>query len=376
MDKSSRSLSETYKKELATPSDKLTVGVSVAVAIAVILSAFAFVVAFQPQNPSDIQSPNPDEPYASNITDYDSLYNQTHTSVVSVYVTKNGTASSQGSGFLHKGNIVTNKHVVSGGERFYIQYANGEWDKAELLGADSYTDLAVLSPRNDSPEYVDPLPVRTELPDRGDKVAVIGSPTGLRGSITTGVVSGTGRTLQTESNFAIPDMIQTDSPLNPGNSGGPLINTDGEVIGVVNAKKGENIGYAISARLMDKVVQSLADTGNHKHPYLGVRTIDLSPRLSEANNLSTTRGILVVGTSSQTNAPGAFESSNSTTEMYGQEFPVNGDVIIAVEGEPIADGGELGSYLIRNNAPSDIITMTVIRDGNKQTVQVQLVNRP
>jgi serine protease Do len=369
MDKESKSLSETYS-DLRHPS--IDPSIKYALIFSLLIISSMMVGGLVTMSVVDNNgSPTAD----TDINSYADLYDETRSSVVSIYILQDGSRESQGSGFVYKGHIVTNEHVVEDAEEVYVQYRDGEWSKADIVGTDRYTDLAVIKPEI-RPDYATELPVQTELPERGSTVAVVGTPNGLRGTITAGVVSGIGRTLNTESGFVIPDIIQTDTPLNPGNSGGPLLNMDGEVVGVVNARTGENIGFAISSRVMDRVVTNLIETGSHSHSYLGIRSIDMSPMLAEANNRSTANGVLVVDTAEGTNSEGVFEPSDKNITLNDRKFPVNGDIIIEINGEQISDSGDLGSYLIRKTSPGDTINVTILRDGERMTVSVELVDRP
>lgn len=308
-------------------------------------------------------------------TDYTTLYNNTQPSVVSIHITTQSGESVQGTGFVYQnGYILTNHHVTQNADTIYIQYAEGQWSKATTVGSDPYTDLSVLDPAR-KPNYADPLTIETQLPERGEKVAVIGSPDGLRGTITTGVVSGTGRSMRTGNGFVIPDMIQTDSPLNPGNSGGPLVNSDGEVVGIVNARQGENIGFAVSSRLVDEVVSEIIQNGEPVHPYLGVESISLTPEIADANNVSTTDGVIITGTANNTNSNDVFNSA-TIKEKNSKRIPVGGDIIVAIDGHPVKDGEDLGSYLLRKTEPGETVEVTVLRDGERKTVEVELSRRP
>ncbi|WP_417448683.1 S1C family serine protease [Halorussus caseinilyticus] len=253
---------------------------------------------------------------------YERLYDEAIPSTVSVYATvetDDGTRpSGTGSGFVYDdGHVVTNQHVVappvrgprggpngrrqrrqsdSGksvvGRTVEIRFSEGEWRTGEVVGADAYTDLAAVRVE-DVPAYAEPLPVADENPVPGQRVAALGNPMGLDGTITAGIVSGVNRTTPTEAGFTIPDAIQTDAAINPGNSGGPLVTTDGEVVGVNRAKQGENIGFAVSPAIVTRVVPELVASGEYRHSYLNVRTVNVSPTVAEANDLDEPAGVLV-----------------------------------------------------------------------------------
>lgn len=205
--------------------------------------------------------------------DFEQLYRDALPSVVSIYTTTaTSTPRGAGSGFVYRddGYILTNHHVTATadpGEDHEIRFANGTWQLGSLVGSDPYTDLAVLRVP-DRPPAADPLPVAAANPTPGRPVAALGNPLGLDGSITTGIVSGVNRSMPTEQGFAIPDVVQTDAPINPGTSGGPLIgfapdHDQGlEVVGVNRAKTGDNIGFAISPAIVNRVGPVLITDGD------------------------------------------------------------------------------------------------------------------
>ena len=363
--------------------------------------------------------------------DYTELYRAVMPSVVSIYVGggESGPGGGAGSGFVYDeaGHVVTNEHVVSpprvrrgkpprrgrpGGrdgrderdgwrrrgrrdDRFEgpseidvrplssveVRFSEGDWRTAEVVGTDVHTDLAVV--RVDSlPDYAVPLPVAEESPEPGQPVAALGNPMGLDGSITSGIISGTNRSMATGGGFALPDTVQTDAPINPGNSGGPLVTATGNreadvgvVVGVNRARQGDNIGFAVSPEIVNRVVPSLIEDGVHRHPYLKISTLDVSPAVAEANGLDEPRGILVVdvrlGPSS-----GTVTESSQTKTVRGQEIPVGGDVIVGIDGNPIDAHEELMRYLITECEPGEVVELQVIRNGVEETLDVELAVRP
>lgn len=308
--------------------------------------------------------------------DYTRLYRETIPSVVSIYVTSRRGRGSQGSGFVYdsEGNIVTNQHVVGDLMSVDVRFSEGDWGTGRVVGSDVYTDLSVV--RVDRlPDYADPLPVAGENPTPGRSVAALGNPLGLDGSITAGIVSGTNRSMSTRSGFAIPDVVQTDAPINPGNSGGPLITPEGEVVGVNRAKQGDNIGFAISAEIVNRVIPSLIKDGEHRHPYLKVKTVDVSPTVAEANGLEDTRGILIVDVGSGPSS-GVLRGCRWVKNVNGNEVPVGGDVITAIDGNEIRSHEELTRYLITETAPGETIDVSIIRENNEIEVQLTLGSRP
>lgn len=304
-----------------------------------------------------------------------SLYDEVSPSVVSIYAMKGGSeTSSQGSGFVYddRGHIVTNEHVVENDGTLYVQFADGSWTKAELVGADKYTDIAVLEV-NRTPSEATPLQMADRIPEEGEPVLAIGAPHDLGGTLTTGVVSGVERNMKAYSGFTIPDAIQTDAALNPGNSGGPLVSSEGQVLGINRAKQGENIGFAISSRLADRVVRGLIANGEVQHSYLGIRSVPLTPPLAEEQGLEQQTGALVVGTVEGAPAHGILQGGESAGGS--SEIPEGGDVIVEIDGETVQSNEDLSSYLMRKTSPGDTVELGIIRDGERQTVEVTLGSR-
>jgi len=313
----------------------------------------------------------------NNGTDTVSLYNEVSPSVVSIYAMNDGSGektTSQGSGFVYddRGHIVTNEHVVKEDSTLYVQFADGSWTKAELVGTDKYTDIAVLKV-DQTPSEATPLQLADRLPEEGEPVLALGAPHDLSGTLTTGVVSGVERNMKAYSGFTIPDAIQTDAALNPGNSGGPLVSSEGRVLGINRAKQGENIGFAISSRLADRVVRGLIADGEVQHPYLGIRSVPLTPPLAEEQGLNQQTGALVVETVEDAPAHGILRGGESTNN--GSEIPQGGDVIVGIGGEEVRSNEDLASYLMRKTSPGETVEIEIIRDGERRTVEVTLDSR-
>jgi S1-C subfamily serine protease len=332
------------------------------------------------------------EATASNVAaqrtcDYESVYNETIRSVVTIQViTEEGRGL--GTGFVYdgEGHVVTNQHVVADASQVEVQFDQGEWRMAEVVGTDVYSDLAVLRV-NDTPDYATPLALRPEEPDPGQPVAALGSPLGLEGTITAGIVSGTNRSLpaggqpgpqaQQGPQFTIPNTIQTTAAINPGNSGGPLVDCRGRVLGVntATAARSDNIGFAVPASQVERVVPALIENGSYAHSFLGITSLDVSPTVAEANDLSVNRGVLVRDVLPGSPADGVLRGGEGTEQVNGLEVPVGGDVILAIEGKRIDSGEELSSYLTRTS-PGDTVTLTILRDGERMQVEVTLGERP
>lgn len=314
------------------------------------------------------------------VCDYAELYNETIDAVVLV-----DQPLGQGSGFVYQvfengtSYIVTNQHVVATADRVEVTFRDGTIRTGTVIGTAVSADLAVVRV-TDTPGYVTNLSVADSEPLPGQEVAALGSPFGLRGTITHGIISSTDRGVPTDRGFALPDVIQTDAPINPGNSGGPLVTCDGTVVGVntagVPAGRAENIGFAVSATLINRVVPELIATGEFHFAYLGVRTTALTLAISEANDLNTTKGVMVVETIEGGPADGTLRGAGGTAMIDGQEVPTGGDVIVAIEDHPIRSASDLSGYLATETSPGDEVTLTIIRDGERQTVSIVLSERP
>ncbi|WP_253521201.1 S1C family serine protease [Halorussus vallis] len=298
--------------------------------------------------------------------------------------------SGAGSGFVYddEGHLVTNQHVVSPprrrgqsrerasavGRRVDVRFSEGDWRTGEVVGVDPYTDLAVVRVE-ELPAYADPLPIAASNPAPGRRVAALGNPMGLDGTITKGIVSGTNRATPSGAGFTIPDAIQTDAAINPGNSGGPLVTTRGEVVGVNRAKQGENIGFAVSPDIVNRVVPELIADGAYRHSYLNVRTVDVSPTVAEANRLDEPAGVLVVDVRLGP-ASGGLRGCRGSRVVRGRDVPVGGDVIVGVDGRPVRSHEELTRYLITETSPDESVSVDLIRDGERLTERVTLAERP
>jgi S1-C subfamily serine protease len=307
------------------------------------------------------------------------LYRTAIPSVVSVYVTGDDDGRQRrggaGSGFVYgDGYVVTNQHVVGDTAYVELRFADGEWRTGEVVGSDPYTDLAVVGV-DDLPADAVALPVADANPDPGERVAAIGNPMGLDGTITVGYVSGTNRSNPTGSGFSLPETIQTDAAVNPGNSGGPLLTLDGTVVGVNRAKAGDNIGFAIGPAILNRVVPALVEDGVFRPAYLNVRTVDVSPTVAEANRLDDSFGVLVVDVGTAYGGTD-LRGCDRVTRVRGREVPIGGDVIVGIDDRPIRSTEELTSYLLTRVTPDETVELAVRRHGEEFTEIVRLAERP
>jgi S1-C subfamily serine protease len=293
-----------------------------------------------------------------------------------------------GSGFVYdsEGHIVTNYHVVENAESVSVTLAGGQTSDATIIGVDPSTDLAVL--RIDA----DTMPAPLTLADSdglrvGQFVVALGNPFGLAHTLTVGVVSSLGRIIQSPDGRFIGEAIQTDAAINPGNSGGPLLNLEGQVIGV-NAQiispsqASAGIGFAIPSNAVRRVVPQLIAQGRYPHPWLGVTIMDLTPEsagaLRQAGlDVPVDEGIVVmeVTPGSPAAAAGIRGGQREVTVGYARVL-WGGDIIVALNDQPVASLQELTVYLESETQVGDTVQVTVIRDGEETTVPLTLAERP
>lgn len=332
--------------------------------------------------------PQVDPPVTAENPDYADVYEAVVPSVarVQTYVESRETAfgtgeggpAGQGSGFLYdETHLVTNDHVIGDPDAIRVRATDETWVNASVVGRDPYSDLAVVEFDGDLPG--DPLPVARELPPVGTRVLVVGAPLGLSGSASQGIVSGRDRAIPASTapgRFSIADAIQTDAALNPGNSGGPIVALDGTVVGVATATRGDNIGFGVSARLVNEVVPSLVETGSYDHSYMGVSVAPVDPLLAAGNDLPDVSGVYVAEALPDGPADGVLRGTDGETTVDGATVPTGGDVIVALDGAAIDDNPDLSRYLALETDPGDTVAVTVVRDGDEETVDVTLGERP
>ncbi len=285
------------------------------------------------------------------------------------------TAQALGSGVIidERGYVVTNNHVVADGRNYQVIFQDGRKVPARLVGRDDYSDLAVL-------QIDGPLPAVATLGDSaqlrpGLPVIAIGSPLGdFRNTVTMGVVSATGRKLD-DSAPGLTDLIQTDAAINHGNSGGPLVDPAGQVIGINTAvvrgsgaasmfgggDVAEGLGFAIPSNTVRNVVYELIQNGSVAHPYLGVGFQTVTPRVAAYYDLQAKNGALLTQV-----AP------NSPARQAGLQ---QGDIITKVDGQDVNEQKSL-AQLLNQRKPDDQVTLTVVRDGKEMTITAKLGQRP
>jgi S1-C subfamily serine protease len=271
--------------------------------------------------------------------------------------------------------VVTNQHVVGDNTTVAVQFSQGETVRGSVVGVDAQVDLAVVRVE-ETPGYVVALPTAERPARPGEPVAALGSPFGLERTITQGIVSGVNRTMPTQQGLPIPLSVQTDAAINPGNSGGPLVACNGSVLGVNRAGGGEDIGFAISAPVLQEVVPVLIDQGEYEHSFLGVQTAPVNPLVAVVNDLNATAGVYVVDVLEGGPADGALQGASEVRTVQGARVPVGGDVIVAVENRTIETRDDLLAYLLTETRPGETVAVTVLRDGERRTVNVTLGERP
>lgn len=329
------------------------------------------------------------------------LYNRVNPGVVTIYTFAaphpNTIPLGQGSGFVidTEGHIVTNQHVVDGAEAIEVDFPSGFKAWATLVGTDPDSDLAVL--RVDAPpEELIPIPLGdSDQVQVGEFVVAIGNPFGLSGSMTVGVVSAIGRVLQSEreapggGSFSAGDLIQTDAAINPGNSGGPLLNLQGQVIGVNRAISTESftvsgsasnsgVGFAVPVNILRRVVPALIQTGGYNYPYLGITSLgDGSLNLRQLEFLELpSRAIGVYVTCVVNGGPADRAGIRGAGACGSPDTSPGGDLIIAIDGQSISTFSDLISYLVTEANVGELVTLTVLRDGEVVDFPLTLEPRP
>ena len=292
-----------------------------------------------------------------------------------------------GSGFVYdeEGHIVTNYHVIENAEELSVTLADGETYSAQIVGEDPTNDLAVIG--IDAEDLPQPIPLAdSDALNVGQFVVAIGNPFGLERTLTAGVISSLGRVIRgPEQNF-IGEVIQTDAAINPGNSGGPLLDLKGRLIGVNSqivspSQANAGVGFAVPANTVRRVVPELIARGRYPHPWLGIEPISLTAERARAfqeagMEVPVDRGVLVLRVARGGPAEQAgIRGGDRVAQLGRYRVPVGGDIIIAINQEPVDDYQDLTVYLETETRVGDTIDVTFIRDGDAQTVQVTLEER-
>tara|TARA_B110000003_G_scaffold22159_1_gene21378 strand:- start:507 stop:1637 length:1131 start_codon:yes stop_codon:yes gene_type:complete len=312
------------------------------------------------------------------------IFEKSEESIVQVSVLRGESEGGMGSGFVYsdEGYVITNQHVVQDAQKVMITFLDGEAYIGNVVGSDRDLDIAVVKvePTN---TYLQPIKIgdSSEL-KVGEKIAAIGNPFGLSGSMTAGIVSQMGRLLPQETGYSIPDVIQTDAAINPGNSGGPLINMKGEVVGIntaIQSATGEfsGIGFAVPSNTVKKVVPVLIENGEFKHPWMGISGTDVDPELAEVRELKSSKGFLVVSVIEGSPAETAgLLGVTETEERDGREFALDGDIILSIDGETVRKISDILVHLQREKSVGDEMVLSVNRNGEMLELTMILEERP
>lgn len=317
------------------------------------------------------------------------LFAKSDDGVVLVMVhTSNDTVGGRdlGSGIVYdlNGHIITNNHVVKNATKIIVTFHQGESYAATIVGTDPFADLAVIKVNADQ-SILHPLTLGDSSKLRiGEPVAAIGSPFGLSGSVTSGIVSQVGRLLETPdtSSFSIPDVIQTDTAINPGNSGGPLLDMQGHVIGIntaIQSSTGEfsGIGFAIPSNTINKIVPSLIQNGHYKHPWIGISGISIDPYLSDVLGLPVSGGFMIQNVVIESPAGRAgLHGYTNTTMVDGTKYKVGGDIIIGIDNHQVQKLEDILNYLQEEKSVGDKVTLKILRNGHTSNFDLMLEERP
>jgi S1-C subfamily serine protease len=296
-----------------------------------------------------------------------------------------------GSGFVlnDNGEVVTNAHVITSGEgenrtaadRVFVEFKDGNTVPAEILGFDPFSDVALLKV---DPDAVDLVPLELADSDEvvvGEPVAVIGSPFGEDHSLSTGVVSQTGRSVRSLTDFQIEGAIQTDASINPGNSGGPMLDADGRVIGIsqqiqTGSGASDGVGFGVPVNTIKSSVEQLRENGEASYAYIGVSTQPLYPQLAEKLGLDAERGAIVAEVVEGGPAEAAgIRGGEEEITFQGGRYTTGGDVVVGADGEPVNRSEDLGR-IIGGLRPGDTVSLDIIRDGEQMTIEIELKERP
>jgi 2-alkenal reductase len=333
-------------------------------------------------------------PLLGNGFDPAAIYAARADGVVTVYANVPGSGRSQGSGFLvdREGTVLTSAHVITsagttsvarGAKSVVVEFSDGERAPASIVGWDLFSDTGVLRVAR-TPHALVPLPLGdSSRVSVGNPVAAIGSPFGNQGSLAVGVVSAVGRSISTlTSGYRLTDAIQIDAPINRGNSGGPLLDARGRVIGInaqIRSDSGlaEGVGIAVPVNVARRSLEQLVATGRVVYPYIGIRADDVTPGIGRRFELGARRGALVVSVESDSPAEQAGIRGGSDSASYnGLSLTLGGDVIVAIGKAPVRNAADVARVLTGSYHPGERVGVTVVRDGRRLALDVVLGERP
>jgi 2-alkenal reductase len=348
---------------------------------------------------------NAAEPVTGNRFDPAEIYAKRAAGVVTIFALFEGhsgvvdASAAQGSGFVatRRGYILTNSHVITTAgeegtavgeepeiaETVYVQYRDGERVPAEIVGWDPFDDVGVVKvdPR-DHP--VSPVPLGDSRGVVvGEPVAAIGSPFGQESSLSVGVVSATERSIDSlTSAYSLPDAIQTDAPINRGNSGGPLFNAGGEVIGInaqirTDSGNAEGVGFAVPINAAKRSMEQLIEDGEVHYAWLGITTVTVTPRVAERFGYGAERGAAVQEVVADSPAAEAGMRGGGKAQTFqGEAYCPGGDLVVAVEGRPVESAEDVVREVNERLLPGQAVDLTVLRGDERTTITVVLGERP
>jgi S1-C subfamily serine protease len=315
------------------------------------------------------------------------IFEKAEPGVVRVNTLRNQTindAGGVGSGFVFDkmGHIITNAHVIEGSTKTVVTFLDGRSYNAEIIGIDEYTDIGVIKVNADL-KLLKPLSLGDSSNLKvGEQIAAIGNPFGLSGSMTSGIISQMGRLLPSGAGYSIPDVIQTDAAINPGNSGGPLLNMRGDIVGIntaIQSTTGEftGVGFAIPSKTVAKIVPTLINEGEYKHPWIGISGRDIDPDMAKALGVKDAIGFLIITVVENSPASKAgLMGSDETIERDGREYSIGGDIILAVDGIDVRKIDDILIHLQRVKTVGDEMNLDILRDGITTNVTIILQERP
>ena len=315
------------------------------------------------------------------------IFEKSEPGVVRINTQKNQTENEVGgvgSGFVFdkKGHIITNAHVIDDATKTVVTFLDGRSYNAEIIGIDKYTDIGVIKVNADL-KLLHPLSLGDSANLKvGEPVTAIGNPFGLSGSMTSGIISQMGRLLPSDSGYSIPDVIQTDAAINPGNSGGPLLNMRGEIVGIntaIQSTTGEftGVGFAIPSQTIVKIVPTLINEGEYKHPWIGISGRDIDLDMANVLGLKDAIGFLIITVVEDSPASDAgLIGSDKTIKVEGREYSIGGDVIVSVDGIDVRKIDDILIHLQRVKIIGDEMVLEVLRDGRTTNVTIVLQERP
>jgi S1-C subfamily serine protease len=323
------------------------------------------------------------------------LYARRSDGVVTIYANLGADGSSQGSGFIvdDDGLILTNAHVITnvaesravrGASAVYVEFSDGDRARADIVGWDLFSDVGVVRV-SASDHRLSPLPLgNSSTVLVGEPVAAIGSPFGQQTSLSVGVVSATGRSIDSlTSGFAVANAIQVDAPINRGSSGGPLFDAGGRVIGInaqIESTSGnaEGVGFAIPINIARRSLDQLVRTGKVRYAYIGIRTQDVTPGIAKTFKLGASRGALVTRVDGGTPAERAGLRGGARTEVYnGLDVTLGGDLIVAIGKSRVTSTDDVSRIVSTQLLPGQTVPFTVLRGGTRRTtVDVTRGERP